>query len=173
MVKHAGAMDWVHGALDVAGLAPGIGVPFDLLNSAIYAGRGQKANAALSLAAAVPLAGYGANAVKAGKHINKATKAVKGVDKVQDVSKATKIMDAVKSTREATRNVVSKTNVGQQALKQSDKVGKGIADATGGGGKTTKAVQAGQVLVKGEKGTRPLNPVIDKGIDKAIDTVIK
>ena len=80
-----GADDWVsdhasdlgHGALDVAGLVPVVGEVADLGNAAWYAAEGDYANAALSAASAIPLAGYGASAVKAGKY------AKKGVDAVQ------------------------------------------------------------------------------------------
>ena len=80
-----GAGDWVsdnasdlgHGALDVAGLVPVLGEVADLGNAAWYAAEGDYANAALSAASAIPLAGYGASAIKAGKY------AKKGVDAVQ------------------------------------------------------------------------------------------
>jgi RHS repeat-associated protein len=52
--------DWLDDfqtALDVLGLIPGLGEPIDGLNAAIYLGRGQYGNAALSAAAMVPLIG--------------------------------------------------------------------------------------------------------------------
>ena len=81
-----GAGDWVsdnaselgHGALDVAGLVPVLGEVADLGNAAWYAAEGDYANAALSAASAIPLAGYGASAVKAGKYAKKGVDAVQG-----------------------------------------------------------------------------------------------
>ena len=67
----SGWWDVVQGALDVAGLAPVVGLPADLLNAGISAARGNYTDAALSLAAAVPVIG---NAVGAGK----AAKAMSG-----------------------------------------------------------------------------------------------
>ena len=61
---------YVHGALDVAGFVPALGAIPDLINAGIYAAEGDKANAALSVVAAVPLAG---DTVKGG------VMAVKGV----------------------------------------------------------------------------------------------
>lgn len=67
--------DVVHGALDVAGLVPGVGEIADLANAAIYATEGDYVNAGISAAAAVPFAGWGAAAVKAGKRIDDAVNA--------------------------------------------------------------------------------------------------
>ena len=64
-----------HGILDVAGAIPGIGEGADLLNAAWYASEGDKVNAALSTAAAVPFLGWGALATKAGLKVKKAKKA--------------------------------------------------------------------------------------------------
>jgi RHS repeat-associated protein len=58
-----------HGALDVIGLIPVVGEAADLANAAWYAKDGDYANAALSAASAVPVAGWGAAAAKVGlKH---------------------------------------------------------------------------------------------------------
>ena len=122
--------------------------------------------AALSLGAAVPIAGYGANAIKAGKHIAKATKPVTKTKKVVDAIKA-----PVKTTREATERVVAKTKAGQKVLDKRDKGSAALATATGGGGKATKAVAGGQIILKGEKATRPINPQIDKAIDKGVQAI--
>jgi len=63
------ALDWLQGGLDIAGLIPGAGEPFDLLNAAIYAARGDALNAGLSAAGAIPFAGWGATGAKmAGKY---------------------------------------------------------------------------------------------------------
>jgi hypothetical protein len=55
------------GALDVAGLVPGLGEPADALNGVIWMMRGDCTAAALSFAAMVPVAGWAATAGKAGK----------------------------------------------------------------------------------------------------------
>ncbi|GAA1214058.1 putative T7SS-secreted protein [Prauserella alba] len=64
-----------HGALDLAGLIPGIGELADGTNAAWYAGQGRYTEAAISGAAAVPFAGWAATAGKA-------------ADKATDIAKA-------------------------------------------------------------------------------------
>jgi RHS repeat-associated protein len=75
-----------HAALDVAGLVPGVGEVADLANAAWYAAEGDYANAALSAAAAIPFAGWGATAVKAGKYAVKGAEAVQGAGKAADTA---------------------------------------------------------------------------------------
>ena len=72
-------LDGIQTALDLAGFAPGVGAIPDLLNAAIYAVRGDKLNAGLSLLAAVPGIGDAAAATKIvgkGVKVAKATKAI-------------------------------------------------------------------------------------------------
>ena len=73
-----------HTVLDVAGLVPVIGEPADLLNAAWYAAEGDRFNAALSAASAVPLAGTvatGARLARRGSQaLEAATTAGRGVD---------------------------------------------------------------------------------------------
>jgi RHS repeat-associated protein len=57
-------LDGLQTALDLGGMIPGIGEPLDLINSGISLARGDYAGAALSMAAAVPLAGELAGAAK-------------------------------------------------------------------------------------------------------------
>lgn len=57
-------MNWLQTALDVVGLVPVVGEPADAINAAIYTARGDYANAALSAAAVVPVAGIAATATK-------------------------------------------------------------------------------------------------------------
>lgn len=64
-----------HGALDLAGLIPGIGELADGTNAAWYAGQDRYTEAAISGAAAVPFAGWAATAGKA-------------ADKATDIAKA-------------------------------------------------------------------------------------
>ena len=63
--------DWVHTALNIGGLIPGIGAPLDILNAGIYAIEGNWLGAGLSLATAIPLigdfAGLGRTAATAGE----------------------------------------------------------------------------------------------------------
>ncbi len=94
-----GAGNWIgnnlseigHGALDVIGLIPVVGEVADLANAAWYAGEGDYTMAALSAAAAIPGAGYAANAAKVGIRTADAVKgglksadAVKGADEASE-----------------------------------------------------------------------------------------
>ncbi|MFC4333715.1 golvesin C-terminal-like domain-containing protein [Salininema proteolyticum] len=69
---HFGWSDIGHAALDVAGLVPVVGEVADVANAAWYAAEGNYEDAALSLAGAVPFAGWGAAGVKAAKYGKKA-----------------------------------------------------------------------------------------------------
>lgn len=60
-------MSWVHGALDIAGMTPGIGAVADIANAGIYALEGDWGNAAIASAAAIPIVGQGATAAKLAK----------------------------------------------------------------------------------------------------------
>lgn len=82
-------LDGIQTALDLAGFAPGVGAIPDLLNAAIYAVRGDKLNAGLSLLAAVP--GIG-DAAAAAKIAGKGVKAVKTAKVVKTVNKTNKIV---------------------------------------------------------------------------------
>lgn len=87
-------LDGIQTALDFAGFAPGVGAIPDLLNAAIYAVRGDKLNASLSLLAAVPGIGDAAAAakiagkgVKLAKSAKKAENTITGTEKVVDMAK--------------------------------------------------------------------------------------
>ena len=71
-----------HFALDVAGLVPGYGEFADGANAAWYAAEGDYTNAALSTAAMIPFAGWGAAATKFGMKGTKMLKVAKKVDKI-------------------------------------------------------------------------------------------
>ncbi|WP_367987509.1 GH-E family nuclease [Vibrio sp. NTOU-M3] len=71
-------LDGVNEVLDVAGQIPGIGIGADLLNAAVYLGRGQIGNAALSAAGAVPGVGNAATGVRIANRV--ANRVAKGVD---------------------------------------------------------------------------------------------
>jgi len=58
------ALDGFQTALDFAGLVPGVGELADGANALIYTARGDYGNAALSAAAMIPFAGWGATTAK-------------------------------------------------------------------------------------------------------------
>jgi len=78
--SYGDALDAVQTGLDVVGMIPGAGEGFDLVNAGISAARGNYADAALSVAAMVPLAGTGAKL--AGKYGDEALAIVKQADEV-------------------------------------------------------------------------------------------
>jgi hypothetical protein len=73
-VLNEGWLDNVQSGLSLGGLIPAVGIPIDLINAGISVARGKKTDAALNAIAAIPLAGYAANAVKAGRFAKGATK---------------------------------------------------------------------------------------------------
>ena len=86
-----------HGILDLLGLIPGAGEPFDGLNALWYAAEGDKVNAALSGAGMLPFAGWFASGAKGLNKANKYTKAItetpkwsKGVPTYKATNKAHK-----------------------------------------------------------------------------------
>jgi RHS repeat-associated protein len=80
-------IDWVQGGLDLGGLVPGFGEPLDLANAGIYALRGDKCNAALSVGGAIPFAGWLATITKVGKKGGKIVIG-EGMARVKDFAKA-------------------------------------------------------------------------------------
>jgi hypothetical protein len=84
------AMDWVHTALDVAGLVPVVGEVFDGVNAGLYLSEGDYLNAGLSAAAMIPVAGWLATGGKLGyKAVNSglAFKAVNNLDTALNFAK--------------------------------------------------------------------------------------
>ncbi|MFE6588866.1 DNRLRE domain-containing protein [Streptomyces sp. NPDC057781] len=79
-----------HAALDVVGMVPVVGEVADVANGIWYAAEGNYADAALSMASAIPLAGYAASAVKAGKY---AKKGIDAADSANDVKKGAEAAD--------------------------------------------------------------------------------
>ncbi|MFD7284479.1 DNRLRE domain-containing protein [Streptomyces sp. NPDC059863] len=84
-----------HATLDVVGLVPVVGEVADVANGVWYAAEGNYTDAALSMASAIPFAGYGATAVKAGRYVDKgldaldtASDTVRAADNVGDAAKA-------------------------------------------------------------------------------------
>jgi hypothetical protein len=104
-------LDGIQTALDFAGFIPGAGAIPDLLNAAIYAARGDMANAGMSVLAAIPGIGDAAAGAKI---------AVKGVKAAKAAKKAGKLGDAAKD------NVTSiskfKADKVQKAIDASDNV---------------------------------------------------
>lgn len=64
-------LDRVHAVLDVAGQIPGVGIGADLLNAAVYLGRGQIVNAGISAAGALPVVGHAATTGRIAKRVTK------------------------------------------------------------------------------------------------------
>ncbi|MER7335705.1 MULTISPECIES: polymorphic toxin-type HINT domain-containing protein [unclassified Micromonospora] len=67
---HLWGMSWSdvgHATLDVVGLVPVVGEVADVANGIWYLAEGNYVDAGLSMSSAIPLAGYGASAVKFGK----------------------------------------------------------------------------------------------------------
>lgn len=78
-------LDALQFGLDLAGLIPGLGEPFDLINAGISAGRGDYIGASLSLAAAVPIVGMAATA---GKGARKAIVIGENMNRVREAARA-------------------------------------------------------------------------------------
>lgn len=107
-------LDGIQAALDLAGFAPGVGAIPDLLNAAIYAVRGDKLNAGLSLLAAVPGIGDAAAAIKL---LGKGVKLAKKSKKVTAISefKKTKMQKQI----DESPNVVRLPNKENSQMKTS------------------------------------------------------
>ncbi|MEU4770963.1 DNRLRE domain-containing protein [Micromonospora sp. NPDC023644] len=101
---HLWGMSWSdvgHATLDVVGLVPVVGEVADVANGIWYLAEGNYVDAGLSMSSAIPLAGYGASAVKFGKTGKKiydgataTADTAKNVDNATDTAKATKGGDA-------------------------------------------------------------------------------
>lgn len=125
-----GLLDGLQTVLDVAGFAPGVGAIADLTNAAIYAVRGDKINAGLSLLAAVPgigdaaaaakLAGKGVKVAKAAK-LAKANKTVKVIENTPNASSNVKFGQLTqKTTTSATSKQPSTPKFGELTRKSSN-----------------------------------------------------
>lgn len=107
-------LDGIQTALDLAGFAPGVGAIPDLLNAAIYAIRGDKLNAGLSLLAAVP--GIG-DAAAATKILGKGVKLTKNTKKVAAISEFKK--KKIEKQIEESHNIIKMPNKGTNQVKTS------------------------------------------------------
>jgi hypothetical protein len=83
-------LDGVQTGTDVAGGAPLLGEPFDLLNAWFSYQRGDQVGTNLSLAAAIPIAGNLATGAKIIKRTADVVDAAKGAEKALDAAKNTK-----------------------------------------------------------------------------------
>jgi hypothetical protein len=96
---HLFGMSWSdigHAALDVAGLVPVIGEAADVVNGLWYMAEGNYVDGALSMASAIPFAGYAATAAKWGR------KGMKAAGAVADSTKAAKkVKKAAKTAKKA------------------------------------------------------------------------
>lgn len=107
-------LDGIQLALDVAGLAPGVGAIPDLLNASISALRGDWGAAGLSVLAAVPVIGDAATAAKFAKKgvkVAKAAKKVKAVGKVADTPKENVFSISEFKTTKTKRAIENSENV--------------------------------------------------------------
>lgn len=102
-----GFWDWTQGVLDVLGLVPGLGEIADGANVIISGGRAifdpdnrgeHLTNMALSGAAMIPFAGWGATATKFGRY---ADEAVEAADTANDIRRGTRTIDGVDESTEA------------------------------------------------------------------------
>ena len=73
----------IHAGLDMLGMTPGVGVGADLLNAALYAGKGDKSSSLLSLVQAVPLLGLGTAVAKLARPSNQIRTATSYADSFQ------------------------------------------------------------------------------------------
>ena len=85
VVTGKATIDDLQTGLDIAGLVPGVGEFADLANAGIYAIKGDKVNTALSLASAIPIAGWAATG---GKYVNKIDKVVEAEQTLKRIENA-------------------------------------------------------------------------------------
>ena len=115
------ASPWVHGALDIVGLIPGVGEVTDGINAVIYTAEGDYVSAGLSAAAMIPFAGWGATAGKFAKRgvsalVKKGAKEV-GEEVAEKAVKRTTKEIIEGGTERATRGAVEEGT--EQAAKKS------------------------------------------------------
>lgn len=77
-------LDDIQDALNILGLVPVIGEPFDLINAGIYAARGDYVNAALSGLAIIPLAGDFITGARFAKRLERIDEGVRALEKYGD-----------------------------------------------------------------------------------------
>jgi len=137
-------LDGIQLGLDVAGLIPAVGEIADGVNAVIYLGRGDKANAAASAAACIPVAG---NFATGGKLVNKGVKAAGKMDEIVDTGRAIKnaaeqVGNAIKNTAKQVGDAIAGNKATSSA---KTAIGKATVDS---GGK-----QATETVIKNNKKT--------------------
>jgi RHS repeat-associated protein len=103
-------LDGVQVVLDIGGLVPGFGEVADGINGLIYLARGDKANAALSFAAMVPVAGNAATGAKYARKIFNAGKRVKKAKKAAEEARK-HYNDLVKAAQKEYPELAGKTQL--------------------------------------------------------------
>lgn len=94
-------LDGVQVGLDVVGLIPGVGEVADLANAGISALRGDWVGAGLSLASAIPFAGWGAAAGKAGRRAVQAVSSEAAEKAAKEAAERAAREAALKAEKEA------------------------------------------------------------------------
>lgn len=131
-----GGNPWLDGlqlALDIGGMVPGLGEPFDLVNAGISGLRGDGAGAAMSMASMIPFAGNVSGAAKIARRVEQIHDAL---DPIAQSRRTTAIVEAVDSSGNVTRIVASSENAlspAQRAALQPGEVaarGPGHAEVT-------------------------------------------
>ena len=169
-VKHPVAVEIGHTVLDLAGLIPGIGDAVDLANAAWYEKDGRHVEAAITAAAAVPVAGTAAVVVKWGNNAAKLAKVVfKDGKIVKVITQEGKVLtkeggkiakETGKTGGKASETTVSKNadNVVDLSKKRAEKTGTpdNVIDASDGFGKVAKREKTVETtrIYKIEKETR-------------------
>lgn len=126
-------LDGLQTVLDLAGFVPGVGAVPDLTNAAIYALRGDKVNASLSLLAAVPGVG---DVAAGGKLVGKAMKTVKTAENTTLV--AAKSGGKIVSSAEKTATKSGQNTVKEARHVTGTKAGHGVNGIINGEASTGK-----------------------------------
>lgn len=116
-------LDGVQVGLDVVGLIPGVGEVADLANAGISALRGDWVGAGLSLASAIPFAGWGAAAGKAGRRAVQAVSSEAAEKAAKEVAERTAKEAALKAEKEAAETAAKGKNGGKVKPKKKLKCG--------------------------------------------------
>lgn len=121
------AIDAIHMGLDVAGMAPGVGIFADLANAALYGVRGKGGMAALSLGAAAPVVGQavtaGKLATKFGGNVGKVARAISPTGKTAKT--AEKATEAAKKAQQIARGKAGEARRASTAAGRSAPTGQG------------------------------------------------
>ncbi|MER7473983.1 DNRLRE domain-containing protein [Micromonospora sp. NPDC000018] len=143
---HLWGMSWSdvgHATLDVVGLVPVVGEVADVANGIWYLAEGNYVDAGLSMSSAIPLAGYGASAVKFGKT-------------------GKKIYDDATATADTAKNVDNATDTAKTANNATN----GTPSTSAGKGDTTKPAPTKESCNSFVPGTKVL---LANGSTKAIE----